>query len=237
MLQTYCNTQVTTKITVSPIKTHIGRYTLDIFLKRAHEIHKNLYDYSLITSRHIDNSQSKVPIRCNICQHIWECSITNHIIKKRGCTKCNKRLRWNYERFIAEARNIQGNKYIYHLSSTDHITSNTKISMTCNICYYEWSSTPDNHIGKESKCPNCSKVAPWNYDRLTSTSMKIHGDKYDYSLVPLDIKGAFSYITLICKDCEYKWDVTIDNHINEPLRLKQSIYQLHSYMTMSYYLS
>jgi len=68
----------------------------------------------------------------------------------------------------------------------------------------------DNHIHNKSSCPNCNGTAPWNYDKLVSAAAKTYGNKYNYSLVPLDIKGIESHINIICNICNYQWSATIN---------------------------
>lgn len=46
-------------------------------------------------------------------------------------------------------------------------------------------------------------------------SKSIHGEKYDYSLLKKeDIENNKSKITIICNECEYKWNSVIYSHIN-----------------------
>lgn len=191
-----------------------NRWTLESFTHRAQEIHGNKFNYVMITKQHINGKDSKVPIKCKSCNHIWECSIANHINNKRGCPKCNNRLRWTYDRFILEARAIHDDNYTYHLTPTEHITVTTHIKTTCHRCLYVWLPTVKNHIQEKSGCPQCGGVAHWNYDRFIMKANDLHGDKYDYSMVPHDITGAHSLLTVICKTCDYRWQVSIDGHIN-----------------------
>jgi formylmethanofuran dehydrogenase subunit E len=65
------------------------KWTLLTFVKRASSIHNNRYNYSLITEDHIENSHSKIPIICNICNKISYPTIKGHIHKKSGCAHCN----------------------------------------------------------------------------------------------------------------------------------------------------
>ncbi|CAH6419303.1 Hypothetical protein HVR_LOCUS504 [uncultured virus] len=195
-------------------KERINKYTLEIFIRRAHELHGDKFDYGLITEQDINNNKSKIKIICKKCAHISERSITDHIDKLRGCLKCNKRIRWNYDRFISEASATHEDKYIYYLTPNEKITCDSHIDMRCRNCQYKWAPTIDNHINKASGCPQCFNVAPWTYDRLITRATEIHGNKYDYSLIPQDITGAFTIINIICTICGYKWPASIDNHIN-----------------------
>jgi very-short-patch-repair endonuclease len=75
--------------------------------------------------------------------------------------------------FTKKAMEIWGNKYDYSL--VDYISAREKIKIIYNGWVFE--QTPDNHLrGKE-----CEKR--WDTKRFIFESKKIHGTKYDYSLV------------------------------------------------------
>lgn len=202
----------------SEIRKRVRKYTLETFIEKAIEIHGDEFDYSLVTSDHINNGKkSYIQIQHKLCGHMWECSIHNHIIHKQKCPECNNtkpRFRWNYDRLINESKKIHGDNYVYHVKPDDKIMIDSHIRTTCKKCGYDWNPTIDNHIGSGSGCPQCAGNAPWNYERLIRKAVEIHGNIYDYSMVPLDITGAFTLMTLICKLCHYTWTVSIDNHIN-----------------------
>jgi formylmethanofuran dehydrogenase subunit E len=63
-------------------------WTLEKFIKKATEIHKDKYDYSHIEREHIRGKRSKVPIVCLKCNHFWHAILDNHINGKRGCPQC-----------------------------------------------------------------------------------------------------------------------------------------------------
>ena len=65
-------------------------WSLRKFLKRAVEVHGNIYDYSMIKEEHIQGKNSKISIICTICKNMWNtCSINNHINNKSGCPICS----------------------------------------------------------------------------------------------------------------------------------------------------
>lgn len=65
----------------------VAPWTLESFIIRAKEIHRNKYDYSKIISEHIRGTQSKVPVICKICSYEWGACIHDHINHKTGCPK------------------------------------------------------------------------------------------------------------------------------------------------------
>lgn len=54
-------------------------WSLERFIKKAVKIHGNKYDYSQITSHHIDGQKSQIPVKCNICQYQWTPTVFDHI--------------------------------------------------------------------------------------------------------------------------------------------------------------
>lgn len=61
---------------------------LEYILNKAKERHKDLYDYSLITS--FTNNKNKIQVICNKCTSIFETRIDMHINQGYGCPSCKK---------------------------------------------------------------------------------------------------------------------------------------------------
>lgn len=55
------------RVKFSPIK----KYTLPIFLNRAHIVHGLKFNYKLICPEHINGKDSHVPVICTMCNYIW----------------------------------------------------------------------------------------------------------------------------------------------------------------------
>lgn len=64
------------------------RLTKDDVIKRAFEIHKNDYDYSLILEYRLIGI--KLPIKCNKCNVIFWQSAKSHTTDKHGCPTCSE---------------------------------------------------------------------------------------------------------------------------------------------------
>ena len=100
------------------IKSAAGRRRdLAEVIRLANEVHKNKYDYSLITE--YKNDRIKYPIIC--LEHgVFEQTMNNHIKGKQGCPKCgrintiNSRI-YNNKDFIKKANLIHNDKYDYSL--------------------------------------------------------------------------------------------------------------------------
>lgn len=101
------------------------------------------------------------------------------------------------EGFISKAKEIHKNKYDY--SKTIYKDNRSKV---CIICpeHGEFKLKPNEHLNGVG-CPECAKE-PTTEDFIKA-ARKIHGDKYDYSLV--DYKKPFINVTIICpKHGEFK---------------------------------
>lgn len=87
--------------------------------------------------------------------------------------------------FIEKAKNVHGDKYDY--SNVRYVNKRTKVKIVC-IEHGMFEQTPDIHLNQESGCFKCglnliSKKNRLGNDRFIKKSKKIHGDKYNYSLV------------------------------------------------------
>ena len=63
------------------------RLTIKEFINRARNTHGEKYDYSLVSN--IKNNKTKVKIRCNTCETVFEQKINVHL-NGSGCPLCNK---------------------------------------------------------------------------------------------------------------------------------------------------
>jgi len=101
------------------------KLTYQDFLKRAKEIHKDKYDYSLITKEwwqeNYKNTYSKLPIICKKHGMFYQ-SYISHIKGKHGCYSCgrlqnikthkiNKKNKLQYNDFLKRAKEIHKDKY------------------------------------------------------------------------------------------------------------------------------
>lgn len=188
------------------------RWSYERFIKEAKEVHGDKYDYSDLDPQTSLFCTSKVPITCNICKYKWETQIRCHIYKKSNCPDCNNSARWTYEKFIKRVYEIHGDRYEY--KNIENITnSHSDIIIKCKTCLHEWTSQPIYHITAGSGCRNCAKNLQWTLDRFLIRAKEIHGDKYDYSSVR-EIKNIHSKLLIHCNICNYVWNTTLGNHIN-----------------------
>jgi formylmethanofuran dehydrogenase subunit E len=194
----------------------VAHFTLDRFISKATKIHGDRYDYSRITENHVKTMGSYLPIKCKFCLYEWITNSLCHINAASGCPDCARVAPLTLDRFIAKGKNIHGNKYDYSQITEDHIKhQQCHVPIKCNTCKYEWSPTISRHIYGKYGCPKCAGLAPITLESLIENTSKIHGDKYDYSLVTEDhIKGNTSHIPVICRACQKTWFPDISSHIN-----------------------
>mgnify|MGYP001766946401 CR=1 FL=1 len=165
------------------------KLTLSEFINKANNIHNNKYDYSL--SNYI-TSKSMIDIICPV-HGLFSQRTSNHL-RGDGCPACSGNKKLNNQEFIKRAKEIHSDKYDYSLVDYKGIDNKVKI-----ICpeHGIFEQTPNKHIGKtERGCPKCNGGV--NLDTITfiENAKKIHGDKYDYSLV--DYKNTSINIKIIC---------------------------------------
>jgi hypothetical protein len=92
------------------------KLTHDEFINKAKDIHKNNFDYSLVEYK---NQRTKIQIKCNICNTIFEQMPSNHI-SGQGCTLTN-------EIFIQKSKEIHKNDYDYSLTLYTKMSNKVKV--------------------------------------------------------------------------------------------------------------
>lgn len=164
--------------------------TTEDFIKKAKNIHGELYDYT--KSKYI-NINTKIIIICKIHGEFQQVA-NNHINQKQGCPQCNGNITLTTAEFIKRANEIHGNKYDY--SFTLYVRSTDKVKIKCNI-HGIFEQTPTKHLNSKHGCPSCGGNIKKDTVQFIEDAKKIHGDKYDYSLV--NYEGNKSKVIIICK--------------------------------------
>ncbi len=168
----------------------LDRITLKSFIERSNNIHNNKFDYSFVEFR---NNKSKIKIICPI-HGIFEQSVKKHL-SGDGCAECSGNKRLNEETFIKRAKSIHYDRYDYSLVFYNGFDEKVKI-----ICpeHGIFEQTPNKHIGKNNRgCPKCNGGINIDTQTFIDRSRKIHGNKYDYSLV--EYINSSTKVKIICK--------------------------------------
>ena len=165
------------------------KLTNEEFIKVANNIHNNKYDYSLVN---YINNYTKVKIICPL-HGIFEQEPRSHY--ERGCKQCSNLKKSSFSNFISISNQIHNFKYDYSL--IDYKNHRTKIKIICPI-HGVFEQFAGNHIRFGHGCPKCYfDTTRHTKEIFISNSKKIHGEKFDYSLV--EYKNAHTKVKIICK--------------------------------------
>ena len=93
--------------------------------------------------------------------------------------------------FIVDARKVHGDKYDY--SKSVYQGSDTKICVIC-LEHGEFWPTPNNYL-RGSGCPQCVGRTVTK-ERFIEKARKVHGDKYDYSII--EYVNSTTLVKIIC---------------------------------------
>ena len=179
------------------------RFSLDEFINLCNKIHNNKYDYSLVE---YVNVKTKIKIICPI-HGIFEQRANSHL-SGQECMKCKiDNERKTLKEFINESKNIHGEKYNYSL--VEYKNCNTKIKIICPK-HGIFEQYPPNHlIGGCKKCAN--EKMKLNQIDFLERCKKIHGDKYDYSLVEYELSS--KKVKIICL-IHGIFEQSVNSHLN-----------------------
>ena len=153
------------------------KLTTEEFIKRAHEVHGDKYDYSKV--KYV-NSQTIVTITCP--EHGDFNKLPPDHLKGSGCKICGnlKRKKEKIKKyskiFIEKANKIHNNFYDY--SKIKYINNSTPVKIICPE-HGEFMQQPSNHLmGK--KCGRCAGTYA-DIKTFVEKANKIHNNFYDYS--------------------------------------------------------
>ena len=168
-----------------------SKLTKEDFIKKASTIHNNKFDYRLVE---YINNRTKIKIICP--DHgIFEQVAFTHL-SGTNCPKCSSNSNIEIQDFIKRSNIVHNNEYVYSL--IDNIKSNkTKVKIICKK-HGLFEQTINNHL-RGHKCKTCvGKNIKSNNHKFKIDAFKIHGNKYDYSLV--NYKSRNAKVKIICPD-------------------------------------
>jgi hypothetical protein len=158
----------------------------DDFIKKSVSKHGNLYDYSLVN---YINNRTKVEIICT--KHgIFNQTPQSHL-NGSGCSMCNVKCIKNDE-LIKRFNDKHNGSYTYLLCEERYKLSDF-IDIKCEI-HGVFTQRISNHL--VSGCQKCGGFV-YDNDDFVDKSIKVHGDKYDYSLSVY--KNFKTDVNIICK--------------------------------------
>lgn len=152
------------------------------FVKISKKIYENKYDYSLVNYK---NSFTKVKIICPKHGEFEQFPQSHYDV---GCVLCRRE-----QDFIINSNLVHNNKYDYSL--INYKDKYTKVKIICPK-HGEFEQEPVYHI-RGNGCKKCSDDSKkLNTEIFIEKAKKIHGIKYDYSLV--NYISTFDKVEIIC---------------------------------------
>jgi very-short-patch-repair endonuclease len=157
------------------------------FIAAAHKIHKNKFDYSLVT---YTNTTTNVKIICP--KHgVFETTPNNHM-RGTDCRYCsgNDAKKLNVDSFVQRAKKVHGDKYDY--SKVNYKNFKTKVSIVCAE-HGVFEQTPFNHITNKHGCQICKLshgeriiLNYLNNNNIENHTNFIFNDCFDKKALPFD---------------------------------------------------
>lgn len=166
------------------------------FLVRAKKIHGDKFDYSKVSYK---NANTPVEIICHKHGSFYQ-RPGDHLSGK-GCEKCYRESRkFTKEDFLKRAKVLWGNRWDYTKSTVNSTSS--KITITCKK-HGDFIQSVHTHLSGYVGCEKCQREygyfkTPRTAEEFIKAAKKVHGNKFDYSLV----KGICSLnttVNIICK--------------------------------------
>jgi len=169
-----------------------NRMTTESFIEEANKVHNFRYNYSLVAYK---KSNIKIRIICPV-HGPFDQTPNNHIMGYE-CIKCStersaKKRTCTTQEFIEKATLKFGDRYDY--SMVDYRGIERKVKIICKL-HGPFLMTPGCHLMKKG-CPICGRWSLLTTDIFKERSIKLHGNKYDYSLV--NYKNIRTKVKIIC---------------------------------------
>jgi hypothetical protein len=189
-----------------------NRSNFDDLLKKAFEIHGDIFDYSNYTFVNVDTPSE---IKCKICLNVFYQNMQNHINAKQGCGTCKNKQnglnrRSTQEDIINKIIEIYGNQF--NCSEVNYQGNDKKIKLLCNNCNTFIYKTPHNLLSGRS-CLNCENInRRKTKEQFIIDAIMVHGQlRYDYSLV--EYINVHTKISIKCNNCLNIFTQTPTNHL------------------------
>ena len=183
----------------------------DKFLEELKERFCDKFDYSKV--KYI-NSQKDIILICKKHNKEFNMFPSKLLMRKLCCPDCvtdNKKTinTKDIDDFIKEANEKHSNKFDY--SKVIYINTNTDVIIICPN-HGEFTITPYQHLNSSTGCQKCSGCHRRNQEEFINDSIKIHGDKYDYSKVIF--KNVTTNVVIYCKKHKKNYEQTPSMHLS-----------------------
>ena len=192
--------------------------TTEDFIKKAIEKHGDKYDYS---EANFVNSKTPIKIICHqkdykdIEHGIFYVNPYKHLYRGDGCPKCSGRGKYKDHDFLIQSLKKAQNDDNYSYDKVVYKGYKIPITITCKIHGdYEINI---GHALNGQGCPKCRYIKSADSKRrsikeIIELSRKVHGDKYDYSLIKEYKNDRIKY-PIKCNVCGNVFYQAFNNHI------------------------
>lgn len=221
--------------------------------------HGDLYDYSASQNLNKITALTKIAIKCNKCQLLFNQLVTNHINSQQGCPQCADRIPYNYESFVLESIKKHKNLYDYSYAINDIIKNNrSEVTIKCRECGNKFTQSINSHINQESGCPKCCNskgemlikdYLSDDFDYIAESILPgLPKKRYDFLLpewkyiIEYDGMQHFKYVEHFHKDTEtfeIKLQIDVDKSVEalkQGYTLIRISYDMNDYDSISNYL-
>jgi len=176
--------------------------TTEQFIAKAKKVHGDKYDYSKVE---YVNNKTKILITCP--EHGDFLQTPSAHLQGRGCPRCGveahkKATTKTTEQFIAEAKEIHGDKYDY--SKVEYLNAKAKVTIICSV-HGPFEQRASSHL-RGRTCLKCHHDAQRKTtEQFIAEARAVHGDRYDYSKV--EYKNTDTRVCIICPDHKEFWQI------------------------------
>lgn len=104
------------------------------------------------------NSHERIYWKCHICQHCWDCVLSNRTSLGRGCPGCAKKVATSYNNFAIRFPELLC-EWDYDANGDPHQYSpfsGKNVSWICFFCGRKWPAAINSRTSNGSDCPSCS---------------------------------------------------------------------------------
>jgi hypothetical protein len=164
------------------------RNTTEKFIRKAKEIHNELYNYD---KTNYTTDKNDIIIICKI--HDEFVQKASYHLQGNGCPTCAGNIKKTIEEFIKKANIIHNNKYSYEKSV--YTNANTIIIITCPE-HGDFEQTPAKHINRKQGCHECSTSFPYSQESYIEKANKTHSNIYSYDYT--QYTGIHNKIIITC---------------------------------------
>ena len=118
----------------------------------------------------------KIDCVCKICGYEWETTSLS-LLERKGCPKCNNRVRKTHEEFLQELNEVNPNVELL----SEYVNNNTKIKRRCLLCGDISIMFPNNI--KNGNCKGCASIKMRNlfaktHEEFCEDFKEKYGDTY-----------------------------------------------------------